>query len=175
MPHLNVEIKARCTDPNRIRAQLLALGADFIGEDHQVDTYFRAAHGRLKLREGNIENALIHYARPDQAGPKDSAVALYNCRPDDGLKEVLRRGLEVIAVVDKKRAIFFIDNVKFHIDRLAEMGTFLEIEAIDRTGKLGREKLLAQCRHYLQVLGIRSEELLEHSYSDMVINARSNA
>ncbi len=30
----------------------------FAGTDHQIDTYFNTAKGRLKLREGNIEKAL---------------------------------------------------------------------------------------------------------------------
>ncbi|NDC79066.1 MAG: adenylate cyclase, partial [Chitinophagia bacterium] len=56
---LNVEIKARCGDPSGIRKFLLNQGADFIGTDHQRDTYFHVPTGRLKLRRGNIENALI--------------------------------------------------------------------------------------------------------------------
>ncbi len=59
MPHLNIEIKARCTEHDRIRDLLKARQARFVGEDHQVDTYFRTSHGRLKLREGSIERNLI--------------------------------------------------------------------------------------------------------------------
>jgi adenylate cyclase, class 2 len=63
MHHLIVEIKARCSDPEKIRTILRARGARFAGLDHQVDTYFRVSAGRLKLREGKIENALIFYCR----------------------------------------------------------------------------------------------------------------
>ena len=65
MSYLNIEIKARCTDSRFIRDYLLSRGADFKGTDHQTDTYFNVPHGRLKLREGNIENNLIFYIRPD--------------------------------------------------------------------------------------------------------------
>ncbi len=66
--HLNVEIKARCDDPEALLQRLQRLGAVLEGVDRQVDTYFHAATGRLKLRSGNIENSLIHYVRQDSAG-----------------------------------------------------------------------------------------------------------
>lgn len=69
MAHTNVEIKARCCNPGRIRNILTGKNADFMGTDHQTDTYFKVSQGRLKLREGDIENALIFYNRPDEAGP----------------------------------------------------------------------------------------------------------
>ncbi|MBU0536174.1 MAG: adenylate cyclase, partial [Nanoarchaeota archaeon] len=72
MPHKNIEIKARCSDHARIRDILLREKADFKGTDHQIDTYFNTCNGRLKLREGNIENSLIFYKREDKTGPKKS-------------------------------------------------------------------------------------------------------
>lgn len=166
--HLNIEIKARCADPGRIRTLLQELAADFKGEDRQIDTYFNVPEGRLKLREGNIENALIHYRRTDQAGPKRSEVTLYRTTPGAALKEVLTTALGVRTVVDKKREIYFIGNVKFHIDSVKGLGSFVEIEAIDVDGSLGEVKLREQCDYYLDLFDIREENLVEESYSDMV-------
>ncbi|MFT5647501.1 MAG: adenylate cyclase class 2, partial [Aureispira sp.] len=66
----NVEIKAKCADIKVLEKILLEHQADYKGLDHQIDTYFNVPNGRLKLREGNIENALIHYDRGNQAKPK---------------------------------------------------------------------------------------------------------
>ena len=63
MGPVNIEIKARCADHAPLRAILEAHRARYIGQDHQVDTYFKVPDGRLKLRQGNIENSLIHYRR----------------------------------------------------------------------------------------------------------------
>ena len=71
MSFLNVEIKAKCRDAGFIRDYLLSNGAEFKGIDEQTDTYFNVSVGRLKLREGNIENNLIYYERSDQPGPKN--------------------------------------------------------------------------------------------------------
>ena len=70
MDILNVEIKAKCNNQEEIREYLLANCTLNKGIDHQVDTYFHVTDGRLKLRQGNVENALIYYQRSNQAGTK---------------------------------------------------------------------------------------------------------
>ncbi|MBO9681697.1 MAG: CYTH domain-containing protein, partial [Flavisolibacter sp.] len=114
--HINYEFKASCNNLEALEMKLKELNPVFIGMDHQIDTYFNVPHGRLKLREGNIENSLIHYNRTNTADAKQSDVSLYQHQPDKNLKEVLSKALGIKTVVDKKRKIYFIDNVKFHFD-----------------------------------------------------------
>lgn len=166
--HLNVEIKARTRNRAQIEAYLQEKQADFRGVDHQTDTYFRVPEGRLKLREGNIENSLIFYKRPDQAGPKTSEVFLHHPQNSDSLKSVLLASIGSWQVVKKARAIYFIDNVKFHLDQVDGLGEFVEIEAIDVDGSFGERQLRTQCEHYLSAFGIQPEDLLEQSYSDLL-------
>jgi predicted adenylyl cyclase CyaB len=167
MSHLNVEIKARCADAKRIEDILIQHNARYIGLDHQIDTYFNTPNGRLKLREGNIEKALIFYKRTNQAGPKQSNIILHPVTEGVSLKEILTQTLGVKTIVDKKRRIFFIENVKFHIDEVAGLGSFVEIEAIDLGGQYGYDKLLEKCHLYMRLLEIHEGDLLTHSYSDM--------
>ncbi len=72
----------------------------------------------------------------------------------------------------KEREIYFIGHVKFHIDRVEGLGTFVEIEAIDSEGMYSQEELRAHCTHYTELLGINREDMLSHSYSDMLMAAR---
>lgn len=169
MPHLNIEIKAHCENQEEIREKLKSNNAEFKGVDHQVDTYFNVNHGRLKLREGNIENHLIHYDRENKAGPKQSNVLLFKSDPQSSLKEILTKALGILVVVDKIREIYFIGNVKFHIDFIKDLGKFVEIEAIDSEGMLGKDKLLEQCRFYLELFNISQEDLIAVSYSDLLL------
>ncbi|MDP4000026.1 MAG: class IV adenylate cyclase [bacterium] len=169
---LNVEIKARCKNPNQVREYLRS--AEHKGTDHQVDTYFNVRTGRLKLREGKIENALIYYERGDQPGPKQSQVLLYKGQPKSSLKEVLTKALGVLAVVDKQRDIYFLDNVKFHVDSVKGLGSFVEIEAIDEDGSIGKDRLNEQCQQHLKALGIRDQDLIATSYSDLVLESESD-
>jgi len=172
---VNVEIKARTGDPEAVEAHLDRRGARFVGRDRQIDTYFRCAAGRLKLREGNIENALIFYRRPDGEGPKRSDIELARLvRADSGLREVLDAAFGVEVVVDKSRAIYFVGNVKLHVDRVEGLGAFVEIEAIDEDGSLGEAHLLAQCRAFMDELGIGEGDLVAVSYSDLVAAASTD-
>ncbi len=169
MSLINIEIKARTTHPDAIRKYLLAHGAVFHGTDHQTDTYFNTRSGRLKLRQGNIENNLIYYQRPDQSGPKQSDFRLLPVENGNELKTILTNAIGIKVTVAKKREIYFIDNVKFHIDELEGLGHFVEIEAGNKIIDLPVEKLHEQCNHYLHAFGIREEDLLHHSYSDMLL------
>ncbi len=167
--HLNVEIKARVASLEPLRAFLLANQARFVGIDHQKDTYFRVSEGRLKLRQGNIERSLIFYRRNNQAGPKKSEVFLHPVSADDTtLNDLLQQALQTDVVVEKTREIYFIDNVKFHLDRVEGLGCFAEIEAIDADGTRGEAELHAQCNHYMQSWNIQPADLLTESYSDML-------
>lgn len=154
-----------------VRTVLDGMGSRLVGTDHQVDTYFRVPEGRLKLREGNIENSLIHYLRPDQSGPKTSDVLLYRVAPDPALKAVLERALGVLVVVDKQREIRFVDNVKIHLDTVQGLGTFLEIEAIDADGSRTEAELLLQCQAFMEAFGVSDDDLVERSYSDLLMEA----
>lgn len=170
MKKLNIEIKTQCRDLEEIISILQELNARHVGIDHQVDTYFNVPIGRLKLREGTIERALIYYERPDQSGPKRSDVLLYPAgKETTSLKQILTRVHGVLIVVDKQRDIWFVDNVKVHLDEVAGLGQFLEIEAIDDDGSIGEEALRKQCNSLMQRFNVMHEDLLERSYSDMLL------
>ena len=172
MPFLNVEIKARCNNPEKIRNYLLTNKAEFKGVDEQSDTYFNVPAGRLKLREGNIENNLIFYERTNQSGPKNSHFHLVKVEDANGLKEVLTKSNGLKVVVKKRREIYYISNVKFHIDEVPGLGSFVEIEAGNVFVDLSQEELKGQCDFYMQEFEIKPEDLIEVSYSDMLMKTK---
>ena len=169
MNRKNFEFKAKVNCIDEYEKKLLTLEPKFIGLDKQVDTYFNAPHGRLKLREGNIENSLINYSRQNTSGSKLSQVILYNHQPDAALKQILTEQLGIKVVVDKKRKIYFIGNVKFHFDVVEKLGTFLEVEAIDSDGNIPVEELKHQCDHYFKFFGLDHKDLVDGSYSDLLM------
>lgn len=168
--HINIEMKAKSQNIKMIRSFLLENFTEHKGTDHQVDTYFDCPHGRLKLREGNIKNSLIFYQREDHQGPKQSDVNLYHPNKMKDIKSLLINALGVKAIVDKKREIFFIDNVKFHLDEVKELGEFVEIEAIDFEGHEDVQTLQAQCHEYIDLFKIMKDDFIHCSYSDMILS-----
>jgi len=169
MSFLNVEIKAKCNEVNIIRNYLIKNGADFKGIDEQTDTYFNVTNGRLKLREGTIENNLIFYERENKADPKNSAFSLVKIEDAKRLKEVLTTSMGIMVTVIKKREIYYIKNVKFHIDDVPGLGSFIEIEAGNLLAELSEKELNDQCNFYVDNFGIKPGDMVDRSYSDMIM------
>ena len=169
MSNLNIEIKAKSNNNSEIRKILQSKSADFKGIDHQIDTYFKTNEGRLKLREGNIENKLIFYKRQDKKGPKKSDYILYSSKPNSSLKQLLTISNGILTIVDKKREIYFIDNVKFQLDTVKDLGTFIEIEATDVNKNKSKEDLLNQCEFYMELFKLSESDLISVSYSDLIL------
>lgn len=167
MKHVNFEFKARLRNEALVRQVLKKLRARFVGIDHQMDTYFRVPHGRLKVREGNIENALIFYERPNTAGARAARIQMVELPPKNAVKSILRAALGVLTVVRKRREIYFVGNVKIHLDRVRGLGKFVEVEAISRTGKL--DVVQAQAREFQRLFQIAPEDLVGESYSDLIL------
>jgi adenylate cyclase, class 2 len=167
----NIEIKARLSDiaESKKVAERLA-GARLYTQLRQVDTYFKAANGRLKLREeegGNAKNVLIYYRRPDQSGPKRSDYELIATDSPAELKRALSNAIGVRVVVKKQRTVFLCENVRIHLDEVDGLGAFLEFEAVmpDGTPDSAGE---AQLRELMQAFSINKEDLIEDSYSDLL-------
>ena len=172
--HINFEFKARHQNIKEAEKIVQQQQPLFIGEDHQIDTYFIVPKGRLKLREGTIEQSLIFYERTDTAAAKQSNVILYQHSADAALKQILVQSLGIKTVVDKWRRIYFIGNVKFHFDIVEGLGEFIEVEAIDKDGSIGLEKLKEQCGQYQSVLGITENDFVAASYSDLLMAKKSS-
>jgi len=171
MKHTNYEIKARTSEEKQkdIRNYLVNSATEFSGTDYQTDTYFKVPEGRLKIRKGNIENALIYYERDDGLDSKKSNVLLIDLNKSESLERITRKTHEVLVEVKKKREIYFINNVKFHIDEVENLGEFIEIEAISENDFLTEEKIKQQYDYYKNLFKIKDSDLIKNSYSDMLL------
>jgi adenylate cyclase class 2 len=167
MKHTNYEFKARLKDHGPVRAVLRRLRARYVGTDRQVDTYFQVPRGRLKVREGRIENALIFYERANKPRARRARIEMTLLPRRNSLCAILRRTLPVLAVVAKRREIYFVGNVKIHLDQVRRLGRFVEVEALSRSGKVGRAR--EQARRFQKLFGISAKDILSQSYSDMLL------
>ena len=163
----NIEIKARLTDYQRARSVAQSLATAPVEFQHQRDTYFGCQAGRLKLREIDGATAqLIWYVRPDTHAAKASDYQIVPVAEPRALCAALSAALGTWAVVEKRREIYLVDNVRIHLDRVAGLGEFIELEAVlatDADQAQGR----SQVDFLSAKLGIVAEDLLDGSYSDM--------
>jgi adenylate cyclase, class 2 len=164
----NLELKARHADLTAARAAAFLLGARPAGVEEQTDTYFRVPNGRLKLREIAGQPAvLIFYERPDEHSARLSGYLLVPVPDPALLKGALTAALGIRGVVHKRREILLWHNVRIHLDEVADLGTFVEFEAV--LGK-GAEESVAATR--LEELGsalkIQAADHVAASYADLL-------
>ena len=163
----NIEIKARRTDLDAVRRRLAQLGILVARRMRQVDTYFIVLHGRLKLREiDGGEAQLIQYHRPDATEARASDYVIAPIPDPASLTEALARALGVRAVVDKQRDLYLWRHTRIHLDEVAGLGSFLELETVvtDQT----QEDAERECREVQAAVGIPEEDLVPGSYADLL-------
>ena len=82
------------------------------------------------------------------------------------LREALTAVLGIDVVVTKARRLFILEGVRIHLDRVDGLGDFIEFEGVAADGEDpgAFAELLADLR---QSFGIRNEDLLGESYSDL--------
>jgi adenylate cyclase class 2 len=164
----NLEVKAIDPDPQATFAAALELGAQDHGELRQRDTYFHAVQGRLKLREAPPQPPeLIAYARAQLAGPKVSLYRIVPVADHVALVDALTESLGVRVVVEKVRRLLLWRNVRIHLDRVADLGDFVEIEAV-ATSPGGLEVERDRVEELRAVLGIADERLVPVGYADLL-------
>ncbi len=170
----NLEIKIAIT-PERLatlEATVQRAGLPIAVLD-QVDTYFAVPAGRLKLRESDgAEPAaeLIAYRRPDESGPRWSDYELLPLPPmvASRLKAMLTETVGVTTVVAKRRLVAIRGRSRIHLDRVDDLGCFLEIETVAQDDDdTGIDQELQATLEWLGV-DLGSEEPIDGSYADLM-------
>lgn len=164
----NVEIKAAVADLSGVARALEALGAGPPLELVQEDTFFAGAHGRLKLRRlSPTSGELIHYHRPDVAGPRTSEYTLVTTTEPDRLREALGAAYGVAGVVRKRRVVRMVGRTRVHLDEVAGLGAFVELEVVLADGEAAEDGV-AEAHRLLAALGIPDDALVAGAYVDLL-------
>jgi len=166
---VNIELKARLKDFDRAVQIASELQAEDCGAMRQIDTYFNARLGRLKIRQinGQASGQVVAYDRPDKTEARACQYDLAEAPDAAALAAALERALGIRCVVRKTRRLFLWKNVRIHLDQVEGLGNFLEFEAV-----LGPKDDPAEARRDLAALsarfGVEREDILPASYGDMI-------
>jgi predicted adenylyl cyclase CyaB len=165
----NVEIKARVKSIEALIPKVAKLADQGPTTIIQDDVFFSCPKGRMKLRsfpDGTGE--LIHYERPDNAGPKQSRYVISPTAAPASLLEALTRGYGQTARVRKRRTLYLIGRTRVHLDDVEGLGHFLELEVV-----LGEDEIaeagMKIAHELLDILGVSPDMLVEGAYADMRI------
>ena len=164
----NVEIKARITDLAAM-GRLVAGAADGPPESlAQTDTFFQVGSGRLKLREATGARAeLIYYRRPDLPGPAESRYETVAVADAGALRDLLASALGTCGRVSKRRLVYRVGRTRVHLDEVAGLGDFLELEVeleTDQPIAAGVE----EAQRLMSRFGIPEDALVPEAYVDLL-------
>src|SRR5271163_3726198 len=163
----NLEAKFRLDDLARAESRALAIGYARRAILNQRDTFFPVANGKLKLREEDGGAVLIFYRRGNS---RRSMLSEYEIAPiaDPAMtRHILDGALGTLAVVEKMRILLTRGNLRLHLDRVASLGEFGEIEAVIAEGD-DPERSRAAVDETLAALGIIPADLIDVSYFEML-------
>ena len=165
-----VELKARVKNLAPLRSKLIQYGAKKKGIFHQIDTYFQVPKGRLKLREvaGKTDAELIYYEREDVAEPKRSYIFVLTIPEPQTFKQILEKIVKISTVVDKVREIYLYKRIQVHLDRVKNLGSFIEFELVSSQDTNQQKKDLLRLEKLREKLDINPERLERLSYSDLI-------
>jgi predicted adenylyl cyclase CyaB len=170
----NIEIKARLGSIEAITAKVAALADQGPIEIPQDDTFFVCERGRMKLRVFSPTNGqLIFYQRPNQAGPKETFFVIASTAAPDALREVLSLAYGQAGRVRKHRTLYLIGRTRVHLDRVENLGDFLELEVLLSEGE-SPEVGVAEAHNLMDLLGITKAQLIEGAYVDLLMPQHPN-
>jgi len=164
----NVEIKARVENVDALERRVAGLADGAPETIGQRDTFFRTTSGRLKLREfADGSGELIFYERSDSTGPTTSHYVIAPTAEPRPLRALLSRLFEVRAVVSKERRLFMRGHTRIHVDRVEDLGNFMELEVVLQDHQTPADgRLIAE--ELMQALGVAPEHLVEAAYVDLL-------
>jgi adenylate cyclase class IV len=164
----NIEIKARVESLETLAARAAALAADGPLEMVQDDTFFPCSAGRLKLRDFlNGTGELIFYRRANERGPKESFYLRSPTTSPASLREALILAYGQLGRIKKHRTLFIVGRTRIHLDNVANLGTFLELEVVlqdDESPGIG----VREAAELMKALDIGPQQLIECAYIDLL-------
>jgi predicted adenylyl cyclase CyaB len=164
----NIEIKARIADREAARKLVERISDSKPESIYQEDTFFFSRKGRLKLRIfDDASGELIYYERPDTRKPGLCEYQRTRVADPEFVRECFSETLNIRGTVRKQRTLYFAGNTRIHLDRVDNLGDFLELEIVlrpDDTPEKGKEiaeKLMSQ-------LEIDPRNLVSCAYIDLL-------
>ena len=164
----NVEIKAEIDEIEVVMrvAELLAGKSPELIE--QEDVFFHTINGRLKLRFLKpTKGQLIFYQRDDVRGPKTCTYHLVEIDHPGKLRSLLAVAYGEKIVVRKSRYLYLVGRTRIHIDKVEDLGNFLELEVVLEDGEpphIGENEALK----LMEKLGLNQGSLVEGAYADLL-------
>lgn len=171
----NVELKISVNGFSGISSLLRKAKARHVGETHQIDIYYYYENKRLKIR--NINNKkfeLILYKRPNITNVKISDYEVFSIKPSqvDCFRLLMEKIFKEHIVVEKSRDLWIYKKTRIHLDKVAKLGNFLELETVVNKDLKSAKK---EFEKIFNLLNLKKYKKYAHSYSDLLLRKYDNS
>ena len=176
---LSVEIKVRISlDKYAKLYTMLYTDEKHYKESEQEDIYFQSNNGRLKLLIFTDEKRgeLIHYNRPNIAGPKESKSRLMSIDDPYKIYEFLSKAIKVIGKIRKTRRVYKMKQFIIYLDHVSDLGYFIKMKHIllmrPNTGGITEETLIKSggktVDKFMKIFEINENDSIDVAYVDLL-------
>jgi adenylate cyclase, class 2 len=162
---MEIEIKARLRDKEKIKSQLKILGATEKKKKHQLDRYYnhptkdiRETNEYIRLRYLSNENeGIFCYHINLKGATEELEVAIKDI---DKFKKILElSGYKKLGLIDKKRETFVLKDFEITLDEVKNVGNFIEIETEGNLNEVKEKKV--KCIELLKRLELCEKDLCD--------------
>jgi len=173
----NVEVKIPCRTLDDVKRRAGTLGGKLQPRLTQDDQFFTCQDGsRLKLRretrhlpdgQGQQRAELIRYVRGDSPEARLSTYTRETVEQPDALEQRLTAEHGLGLSVSKSRELVLLGRTRLHLDRVAGLGFFVELECVLRDGEEESAGLM-ELEHLVRALGLFGLPVESRSYADLL-------
>jgi predicted adenylyl cyclase CyaB len=164
----NVEIKAKVKNMDHVQSAAARIADSGPMVITQEDVFFNCDRGRLKLRKySDSAGELIYYDRENHTIPAVCNYMIHQTADPGAIENILAESLGIRGVVRKERRLYLVGQTRIHIDRVAGLGHYVELEVVlspHQTIREGRDV----AKSIMQQLEISDNELIDCAYIDLM-------
>ena len=175
---IEVELKIRVSENEFLRIkQELKSRSTKKSEEFMDDLYFQhpcrnfeETDEALRIRKSNNESFITYKGPKIGTAMKTREEIEFKVEDADKVKEALEKlGFIPVAHVKKHRISFEYDEYKVSLDRVNQLGTFLEIECEAESEREIKEKEAKIKKFLSEKLGIKEYKSIRKSYLEMLL------
>lgn len=163
---MEIEIKARFSDKEKVEARLKNIKAKEEKKKHQIDEYYNHPQRdtrktneyiRLRLSPASKEGVFAYHLNLRNGVNKEYEVKVDDV---DTFKKILElSGFQLLGIIDKKRKAYTFKNFTITVDEVKDVGNFVEVETDGEEHQIDEKK--AGCLAVLEKIGLSKKDLCE--------------
>jgi len=161
----NLEYKTKLINHKNVLTKIKELNAVFSDTLRQKDIYYKHPDFLLKLRIEGVRQTLIYYNRNEKEGKRWSDFQLIQLTGTNAEK-YFSKLFKIEAIVEKRRDLYMFDNTRIHLDKVKNLGYFLELETLVLNGNKDAER---RFKYIFKELELDKTSELRTSYRNLIL------